>query len=181
MENSDKDDDIDIFVITKKDFVWTTRFLMVVFLLILGVYRNKNSKTYSDKICLNMLLDEDCMSLEKNLYIAHEIVQMAPIFERDDTYKQFLQKNRWIENFMVNALDGNKNYLKKKDSAIDYALIFLFKIFAFEEISKFLQLVYMKKRITEEIVKAGILRLHPFDYGFHILQIYNKKLKECGL
>src|ERR1035437_3295942 len=57
MKNSDKDDDIDIFVITKKGSVWITRFIMVVFLLMLGVYRNKNSKTYSDKICLNMLLD----------------------------------------------------------------------------------------------------------------------------
>lgn len=181
MKNSDKNDDVDIFVITKKDFVWTTRFLMVIFLLMLGVYRNRNSKTYSDKICLNMLLDEGCMNLEKNLYTAHEIVQLVPIFERDNTYKQFLQKNRWIKNFMVNALEGNKKYINKKSNTIDYALIFLFKFFAFETISKFLQLVYMKKHITKEVVRKGILRLHPFDYRPRILRIYNKELKELGL
>ena len=181
MGNCDKDDDVDVFVITEKNFVWTTRFLMAILLLILGVYRNKNSKNYSDKICLNMLLDESKMSLEKNLYIAHEITQLIPVFGRDNVYKQFLQKNKWVEDFMVNALDDNRNYLEKKISVIDHALISLFKLFAFETIMRFLQQRYMKKDITNEIIGNDVLRLHPFNYGHSILQKYNKKLKEFKL
>ena len=181
MKNSDKDDDIDIFVITKRDFVWTTRFLMVIFLLALGVYRNKNSKKYSDKICLNMLLDEDYMKLEKNLYIAHEITQLVPVFERDNAYENFLQENEWIKNFMVNVLKDNKNYFKKKSGIMEYVLIFVFNFFVFEKVSKFLQLFYMRKHITKEIIEDSVLRLHPFDYGYHMLRAYNKKLKELSL
>lgn len=177
MKNSGKDDDVDIFVITKKDFVWTTRLLMIVFLLIFGVYRTKNSLNYSDKICLNMLLDENKMNLEKNLYIAHEIVQLIPIFERDNAYKAFILENKWVEDFMFNVLEGNKSYSKKKSGMIDHALIFLLNFFAFEKLSKFLQVNYMKKHITKEIIRDGILRLHPFNYGSYVLRIYKKKLR----
>jgi len=180
MKNSDKGDDIDIFVITKKDFVWTTRFLMVILLLMLGVYRTKNSKNYANKICLNMLLDEGQMTLEKNLYIAHEIAQLIPVFERDNTYQKFLQKNSWVNNFMVNALDEKRSYSRRKSGILGNALIFLFKLLAFEKISKSMQLSYMKKDITKEVVRDDILRLHPFDYGSQILQIYSKKTKELG-
>ena len=93
MRNSEKHDDIDIFVITQENFVWTTRFLLIIFLVLLGVYRTRNSKNYSDKICLNMMLDEGSMKLEKNLYIAHEISQLVPVFEKDNTYKKFLLEN----------------------------------------------------------------------------------------
>lgn len=181
MRNCDKDDDVDIFVITKKDFIWTTRFLMVIFLRILGVYRNKNSKDYSDKICLNMLLDESRMTLEKNLYIAHEIVQLLPVFEKDNTYRKFLQKNNWVKYFMVNALENSNDYLKKNSGVWEYDLIFLFKLFAFETITKFLQLNYMKNDITNEIIKNDILRLHPFDYSSRVLKNYNQKLQEFKL
>jgi len=61
MKNCKKSDDIDIFVIAQNGFAWTTRFLTAGFLVMLGVYRNKNSKKYQDKICLNLVLDEDRM------------------------------------------------------------------------------------------------------------------------
>ncbi len=180
MKNSEKDDDIDIFVITKRGFAWTTRLLMIILLLMFGVYRNRDSKTYSDKICLNMVVDEDNIKFEKNLYIAHEIAQLIPVFERDNAYNKFLQKNKWIKNFMVNASKNGEVYLKKKSNIINFALIFLFKFFAFETISKFLQLNYMQKHITKETVRDGILRLHPFDYSSYILRIYDKRIKELG-
>lgn len=177
MRNSGSDDDVDIFVIAKKDFVWTTRLLMIAFLLMLGVYRTKNSLNYSDKICLNMLLDENNMSLEKNLYIAHEIAQLIPIFERDNAYKVFTRENKWVKDFMVNALEDRKSYLRKKSSMADRVLIFFFSLFAFEKIAKFLQVNYMKKHVTKEIIRNGVVRLHPFNYGPYILKIYNKKLR----
>jgi hypothetical protein len=180
MKNSESRDDIDIFVITQKGLVWTTRLLMIILLFILGAYRTRNSKTYSDKICLNMLLDENFMKLEKNLYIAHEIAQLVPVFEKDNAYKNFLQANKWVEEFMVNALDNGKVYLKKKSNTVDFIFNWLFNFFAFEKITKFLQLTYMRKHITKEIVKTGIVRLHPFDYKYYILQSFNQKIKERG-
>ena len=79
---------------------------------------------------------------------------------------------------MINALDNTGVYLKKKSGSVNNFLIFLFRFFAFEQISKFLELSYMKKNITKEIVKDGVLRLHPFNYGPYILRIYNKKIRQ---
>ena len=92
MHNSDTDDDIDIFVISNKGFAWTTRLLTAVLLIMLGAYRNKNSKNVKDKICLNFILGEDEMHFKnQDLFTAHEIVQLLPIFTRDKTYQRFIR------------------------------------------------------------------------------------------
>ena len=183
MKNSDVDDDIDIFIISKNNFIWTTRFLTICLLILLGQYRNKNSKKYADKICLNMLLDEKNIQLEKNLYIAHEISQLVPVLERDNAYKKFIEQNKWVNQFMINALDSNKNnkFLKKKGNIIENQIINFLRLIHFEKITKFMQLKYMQSTITKEVVKDGVLRLHPFDYGAYVLKFYNEQLKTFNL
>jgi len=183
MKNSDKDDDIDIFVISKKGFAWTTRFLLVTLLSIFGVYRNRGSKNYSDKICLNMILDESCMSFGKNsqdIYTAHEIVQLLPIFDREKTYERFVKENFWVKNFIPNFLI-NKNYSRKRSSIFNKLLILLLRALFLEKTSKFLQLNYMKGHITKEVVEDGFLKFHPFDYKTYVLKAYNKRLSQYGL
>ena len=86
MKNAGRDDDIDIFVITKKNFLWTTRFMLIVLLNIMGVYRISESLDLKDRICLNMMIDEDSMYFEKDkqsLYLAHEVAQLVPILDRE--------------------------------------------------------------------------------------------------
>jgi hypothetical protein len=85
MKNCDEDDDIDLFVITDAGLTWITRLLLVLALTLLGVYRSRSSKSYSNKICLNMILDENHIGFTKtnqDLYTAHEIVQLLPVFNR---------------------------------------------------------------------------------------------------
>lgn len=71
MNNSDKDDDIDFFLITSEDAVWSTRFFVLIILAILGVKRKRNGKNISNSICLNMLITNNALSLRniKKIYI----------------------------------------------------------------------------------------------------------------
>ncbi len=183
MKNSDENDDIDIFVISKKGFVWTTRLLLISILSLLGVYRNRKSKDYSDKICLNMIIDETRLKFIKNnqdLYTAHEIGQLLPIFDKEGAYEAFIKANLWIKNFMPNILI-NKNYSKKKENILGRLSTLLFRMLFLEKITKFLQLSYMKNHITKEVVEDNFLKFHPFDYKTYILKKYNKKTASLGL
>ena len=63
MLNSEKKDDIDIFVIVKKNKIWITRFFLIAMLKFMGVYRKRGEKVVSNKFCLNMLVDETSLKL----------------------------------------------------------------------------------------------------------------------
>ncbi len=181
MQNSDEEDDIDLFVISEKNFVWTTRFILVLSLILMGVYRNKNSKVYKDKICLNMIIDEDNMVLDKqnqNLYTAHEIIQTVPLFEKNNTYKKFIEKNNWYKNFLANATAMERIYLRKKTNYFDFIFIKLLNIIFIEKITRLIQKKYMEKNITKETIKNGFLALHPFDYKSYVLKTYEEKLNK---
>ena len=184
MKNSDKDDDIDIFVITEKNLVWTTRFLLAVLLSVMGVYRKRNSKLHKDKICLNMILGEDKMNFDKNsrnLYTAHEIAQLLPVFDKNKTYEKFMENNLWIKNFLPNFSVDAPFYFKKQNNIFDDIFNGLFKIIFMEKILKFLQLKYMKKYITKETIGEGFLGFHPFDYKTYVLNSYREKIKKYKL
>lgn len=101
VENSDEDDDIDLMIATSSKRLWLTRGLVVTFLLLTGQYRRPGK--IKDRICPNLMISEDALKFPKrDLFTAHEIVQMKPIFCRDNTYQKFLQANRWIKDFFPN-------------------------------------------------------------------------------
>lgn len=172
LENSEKNDDIDLFVITSKNTLWITRLILVFLLIIMGQYRGRGKKE-SQKVCLNMLIDEESLSFPKkrqDLYTAHEIVQLRPVLNRNNVYEKFMNANRWVKKFLPNAMDGIKNYesrIKKEQNPL----------FVFEKLAKTLQLWYMKKHRTKETVESHFLAFHPFDYKSFVLKEYNKRLK----
>lgn len=180
MKNSDEDDDIDLFVISKKGFVWTTRFMLVVILIFLRSYRHKNSKDFADKICLNMILDEENILFKKNnqnLYTAHEIVQLIPVLDKGNIYQKFISKNNWIKKYLANFYIPKKN-INTKENLLNNLIVIILKIIFLEEILKFIQIKYMKKSITKEIIEKGFLAFHPFDYNAYVLSVYKKNLKK---
>ena len=181
MQNCREVDDIDIFVIAQEGLAWTTRFLIAGLLILLGVYRNKNSKHYQDKICLNLVIDESRMLFEnKDLFTAHEIAQLLPIFERGRTYHKFLKVNGWVKKMLPNFLTRNKAVFKKRQNLFDSSFVFLCRIIFLEKILRALQFFYMKKAITKERLEEGFIGLHPFDYKSHVLKQYNKKIRQFG-
>ncbi len=103
MENSNKEDDIDLFIITSKNRLWLTRGLVVTFLRLTGLYRRPGK--IKNKICPNMLLDEDHFEVPKNeqdLFSAHEVCQLKVIWEREGIYQKFLKENQWSKKFLPN-------------------------------------------------------------------------------
>jgi len=185
MKNSKENDDIDIFIISERGFTWTTRFLVVIFLNILGVYRKKDSINFADKICVNMIIDGNSIYFKnnkQNLYIAHEIVQIIPVFNKSKAFENFINANSWINKFLPNVKINNNYFINKiRNSILDTLIIITFKILFIEQVLKFLQFLYMKKHITKEIVLDNYLGFHPFDYETYVLKEYRNKLRAFGL
>lgn len=183
MNNASKNDDIDLFVITKKNTLFTTRLLLILLLELLGLRRKRKDYYVSDKICLNMLIDETALNLapqKQNLYCAHEVVQMVPVFEREYMYSKFTQANFWVKRFLPNALEQKPSLIKKevgKDFFISIILNCILRIPAVELISRVMQMWSIKKHQTTEIISNNFLAFHPYDYKTKILSEYRKRLK----
>ena len=104
MNNADKNDDIDLMIVTAADRLWLTRLLLTI-LLFSHLRRPVQNTGFGDKLCLNLWLDETALSLPKNqrnLYTAHEVTQAKPIFDRDFTYQKFINANLWIKTYLPN-------------------------------------------------------------------------------
>ncbi|OGG31160.1 hypothetical protein A3I51_00470 [Candidatus Gottesmanbacteria bacterium RIFCSPLOWO2_02_FULL_38_8] len=184
--NADISDDIDFLIVTQSNRIWLTRFLCVVLLKLLGVNRTPNTPTVSDKICLNMFIDENNLTLprtEQDLYSAHEIIQAKPILEKAG-YKNILQRsNPWVKKFLPNALvipsesryasgevEGSPRLYRGNLTSVFFNFL--------EYCANKFQLFYMRSRRTTEVIRDGFLRFHPHDARKRILKSYKNNLNK---
>lgn len=184
MKNARENDDIDLFIVARRNRLWTTRLLLLLFLELLGLRRKRKERTAADKVCLNMLVDESSLCLPKDkqdLYSAHEVVQMLPVFEREETYARFIQVNLWVKKFLPNSVRRGITRNTTRNHAESYfsvVLRFILRFSALEFFAKILQLWHMKKHQTTEIISDTMLAFHPFDYRRKILKDYNQRLRK---
>jgi hypothetical protein len=96
MNNAATGDDIDLFIVVQPGRLWLCR------LLVLAVV--KLAARRGTELCPNFLISADHLRLsERNLYTAHEVAQLVPLAP-SPCYPTFLNANRWISNFLPNAL-----------------------------------------------------------------------------
>lgn len=183
MENADKKGDIDLVIITAKKRLWLTRILTIFILDLLGIRRkvNMNPKKVGGKLCINLILEEDRLEqTSKNIYVAHEVLQMKVLWQREGIYKKYLLDNLWVFKFLPNWVgNGIMNHElrikpKKHDSKFS---IFNSILNVFERLAKWLQLKIMKKPQGRERIEEGAVYFHPNDYGPRVISEYRKKVK----
>ncbi len=172
MNNAKKKDDIDVFIITKSDSVWITRLLVVCLLFLVGKKRKRIVVSEANTICANMFVDVNSLSFDAdqhNLYLAQEIVHMQPLFVRNSMDEIFLQQNSWVKKFLPHTMVSCKKfgYFKKRIGIIPMI----------ERVAKTIQLLYMRKHITSEIVTDHILSFHPENKEHMILAMFEKRKK----
>ena len=90
-----KDDDLDFFILTASDRVWTAKFFLIAFKKIVLL----NSEKY---FCINLLMDQNRLSLTKcNRYTATEVVSLIAL-KNVLGLKQFLAANQWVLTYFPN-------------------------------------------------------------------------------
>lgn len=173
MNNSSPNDDIDLFFITSKNTMWTTRFLVNLTLILLNQKRAKHEKSVKDKICPNMFVERGKLTLPKkraNLYLAHEVVQLKALFDKNNAHSAFLSENKWVHKFLPNI---EVPILEKKRKT--RSSVFNFLLFPIEALFFSLQKFYMRRIVTSEIVLNKLAMFHPVNKEKIILDLYNLK------
>lgn len=189
VENAAAGDDIDFFIVARSGTLWVTRFLAILLLEAFSVRRRPSDVFVMDKVCLNMLMSEDDLSVpdnERDLFTAHEVLQMRPIWERNRTYRRFLYANRWVARYLPAAWDAftrDIHVVSGSDSLLQTLLIPGSVVVArfFEPIAQWVQKAYMQRRITTEVVTDTMLRFHPYDMRAFIRREYKKRLHSLGI
>ena len=164
MDNAGDESDIDLFIITRKNLLWTTRIFSYFTLKVFGFDLRKSGKNnQKDKLCLNMWMDETDLAWRKsdrNLYTAHEVAQVAPLVNKNNTYEKFIYKNKWILKYWPNAVKIGK-YKEKNGKHVfknpSFSLV--------EKIAFNMQYGFMKSKITREMVTPTRAIFHPQDLG----------------
>lgn len=179
--NVKRNDDIDFFCITKKGTIWISRLLATFVTELLGVRRRPQDTNVANKICLNMFMSEDSLSIkEKDLFSAYEVLQMVPLWERDRAYQKFLQANGWAKKFLPNAW-RERNYELRIMNYDKNRIFPLFIIRFFEPLARALQLWYMRNRRTTEVIAHGVLRFHPHDARVWVKRAFSRRLSKYNL
>lgn len=176
------DDDIDLIIITRKNSLWVTRLILLMALEALNVRRKKTEKTAKNKICPNLLLDETALSWQRakrDVYTAHEILNILPLYNKNNTYEQLLKANKWVKDFYANYFLGKptvfpvtrpRKYLTIKIMSILLTAPFI------ELISRKFSSIYMRSAITNEVISKNFAAFHPQDVRPNVLALYNEKL-----
>lgn len=105
MNNSAQNDDIDLLIVTTKNRLWLTRLLTVLLTELIASRRRPGNCRVKNKICLNMFLDEAHLKVpekEQDLFIAHEVCQLKPLWDRGNVYQKFISQNQWFQKYLAN-------------------------------------------------------------------------------
>ncbi len=175
MNNSDKADDIDLIIITQTNRLWLTRFLAVVLLESLRLRRRPSSAFHTNKICLNLFLDESSLAIplsRRDLYTAHEVCQVKPLWDRGDTYQKFLAANSWVKKYLPHSIKTSVPDRHKPTPPPRPNLLKSLEVLTFK-----LQLSYMKKKRTRERITKHSAFFHPRPTSKIVLNKYRQRLK----
>jgi len=164
--NARPEDDLDLFVITRANSLFTARFLLILFTSLLGVRRRRGERDVKDKLCFNLFISESELTIPKHKqtpYIAHEIGQLWTVMNKDRTYERFLWANRWI-NYWFKNFTINRVKLTKPKREIDLI----------EKVMRIAQLWLIGKHRTNELITDTQLWFFPDDFE-HRLPSYPVK------
>lgn len=181
-----REDDIDFFIITKKNTVFLSRFWVLILLELLNLRRKRGQVVAPDKICANFFVDENHLSWpvsKQDLYVAHEIIQMRTLFVKDGIYEKFMGSNNWVNKFFPNnhkKYSTIKSLNQNRYLTLHFLSIFFF-LWPFEFIMRTIQKYYMKNHKTTETVANGLLALHPNDYRMKTMDELGLKWEKLGL
>ena len=168
-------DDIDLFVITKKNRIYTTRLALLVFFRLIGILRTRKSKDNKNKFCFNLFFDESDISLpiqKRGVYGAFELFSLKTIYDARGAYGELLAHNDWAQKILPNYQVQNmiSPLIQSKDTnqlickIADYI----------ENICSIFQVFFIQRHKTTELITATQLWFHPND-------ISQKINKEFGL
>jgi hypothetical protein len=171
-KNATKAADIDLFIITKDHTLWISRVIVTCILFIFSKKRKVGVNLAPGTICTNMWMSESrCTLTEKNIFVAREVIQMRVLYDKNTMHSRFLQKNKWVYSYFPN-MQYTVPFTINRTFSVFMMVYMLVNYLLFV-----LQYLYMKNKITKEIVTLHTVAFHPKDISSAVLSTYNNRLK----
>jgi predicted nucleotidyltransferase len=177
--NAREESDIDFFIVTGKNKIWTARFWAAGFLQIFGLRPSK--KNTRDKICLSFFADYDSLNLESlatgspDIYLIYWVAQLQPLFDRGGMYNKFWQANAWINKFLPNVFP--------RDEINEVSENWPVRIGLGEKFFRWLQLKLMPKNLKDManrdsrvVVSDHMLKFHANDRREEYKKMWEEKI-----
>jgi hypothetical protein len=200
--NSRKESDIDILIITEKNRLWISRFFCV---LIVAILRQRPSKKIvKDKICLSFLISESRMDLSPLLlgsmdnnekkfnklsefpdpYFLYWLACLMPIYDPEEMYNKLINSNSWLSEHLPNLETITPIFVNiRKERNIIYRDIIDLFIGGLDGVMQKIQLKIFPKNIKKMlnidkcvIANNDIIKLHTKDRRELFLNQYKLKL-----
>ncbi|PIY95632.1 MAG: hypothetical protein COY66_06250 [Candidatus Kerfeldbacteria bacterium CG_4_10_14_0_8_um_filter_42_10] len=190
ISNSRRRADIDLFIITKHNRVWQTRFWTTGFLKLFGL-RPLPNKT-QDTFCASFFIDENNLNLNKiaikdDVYLPYWISQVYPIYD-EGIYKKFVQENQWVRDELQNSLFVRPTARRKVNAVplIKQVLSPFCRLLP-EQIFKHFQLKIMPARLkalankdSRVIIQDHMLKFHDIDRRDEFKKLFYQKLADTS-
>ena len=158
-----KNDDIDLFIITKPNTLWLSRFLLLGVVALLRKRRKKTQLHAPGSICINFLIDTEKLDMSifgRDMYIAWEVAQLKVLVNKHHTFELFLKRNTWIKNYVGYTVPSrNMSYPKEVTFLTRYL----------SRLAENIQRKSIEKSRTKELVERHIAAFHPSEYHTAIL------------
>jgi len=145
-------------------------------MILKSLNKYRTDKNPIQKICPNIFIDENKMEWDKDkrsLYVAHEILMMHPVCDKQETYFRFVKNNSWIFDHLSNCrMDISNINIELGNSNSGFLVNII------EKILMNVQLMYMRRKITEEIATKNIIHFNKNDWSYKVLKDYSNILKK---
>lgn len=165
MQNTNGKGDIDFMVICKPGRLWTTRLLLTLYTTLRSWRRTPHTRHSSGKLCLNLYLTPNSYRLipdHRSLYTAYELVQAMPLYDPHHTHSALLSANSWIKEYLPNFPLPTTRVDPSQSKGSTLSIL--------EKLAYTLQLRYMSRKITRELVTPDAAFFHPHDPGAKVLR-----------
>jgi len=142
------EDDIDLFLITKKNCLWINRFRLRLY-----IYKNRiphrkfDKEQKPDQFCFNIWMDEQNLTIssqKQNLKNAMDLILLIPVLNKNYSYERLIRANDWAKRYVATGYAGKMSVLssqisdgKMSDKIINYLVFWP-------------QYWYMKRKIKSE-------------------------------
>lgn len=112
--------DIDFFIVTKKNRIWTCRLLVTALVYLTGFRRYDNK--IAGRICLNCYqTDNHLLISPQNKKNAEDYAHLLPFWERGRVFENFKKENLWIKKY-------GSNFTKKSTIFRHFLPLIIFQV-----------------------------------------------------
>lgn len=177
LNNQKQTSDIDVFIITSKKRIWSTRAIITFLTWLRGEWRH--GKKIANRFCLSFYITEDNLNLSfmrrepYDIYLIYWIATLA--FVKDDgEQERFFEANAWVKDYLPN-FEPRKEIHYHESHAPFYTKVAKFEERIWnsslgnfrEKIIRNLQLKKMGARKELETVKTRDVKIHDTILKFH--------------